>query len=46
MKDCAEQPLSWVEPRTEVRDTNRCGKGLFACKTISAGELVVMLGGG
>ena len=42
----ANIPLSWVDSRAEVRATLRCGKGLFVCKAIRGGELIVLLGGG
>jgi hypothetical protein len=38
-------PRSWTDPRIEVRASSIQGKGMFACKPIKKGEIVVIWGG-
>lgn len=36
---------SWMNPKLEIRDTEKCGKGVFAKKVIDKGEVVCISGG-
>ncbi len=40
-----DTPLSWLSPKTEVRDSPIQGKGLFAAAPLAAGEIVCIKGG-
>ena len=35
----------WLNPKIESKNTNRCGDGLFAKKTLKKGDLLVVCGG-
>lgn len=37
--------FSWMSPKLEVRETDKYGKGIFAVKNLSKGELLAILGG-
>lgn len=37
---------SWMNPKLEIRETEACGKGVFAKSAIACGERLVVLGGG
>jgi hypothetical protein len=39
------RPTSWIDPRIEIRETPRRGKGSFALTPIRAGEIVMIWGG-
>src|SRR5450631_4469314 len=37
--------FSWMNPKLEVRMTDRCGKGVFTNKTITKNEMLFVMGG-
>jgi uncharacterized protein len=37
--------FSWMNPKLEVRDTKKYGKGVFAKKDIKKGEMLIVMGG-
>ena len=39
------RPFSWMNPKLEVRDTEKYGKGVFAKKNIKKNEVVCVFGG-
>lgn len=40
------QPMfSWMNPKLEVRQTDRCGRGVFARKPVEKGEMLFVMGG-
>jgi len=41
-----QQPaFSWLNPKCELRDTEKCGKGVFAKSAITCGERLVFMAG-
>ena len=45
VKKNKKRTFSWMNPKLEVRDTNRYGKGVFAKKNIGANEKLCIFGG-
>jgi len=39
------RPFSWMNPKLEVRETQKYGKGVFAKKNIKKGEMLCVFGG-
>lgn len=37
--------FSWINPKLEVRDTRKCGRGVFATQGLEKGERILFLGG-
>jgi uncharacterized protein len=40
-----ESAFSWISPKLEMRDTGKCGNGLFAREIIRKDELLSVFGG-
>lgn len=45
VKKKKQKMFSWMNPDLEVRDTKKCGKGVFAKKDIKKGETLAIFGG-
>ena len=41
----SQRPFSWLNPKLEVKNTDKYGKGVFAIKKISKSEILAMFGG-
>ena len=37
--------FSWVDPRLEVRETSKYGRGIFATAPINKDEILIVMGG-
>lgn len=39
------RPFSWMNPKLEVKDTKKYGKGVYAKEIIKKGEMIAVIGG-
>jgi hypothetical protein len=40
-----KRPFSWVNPKIEIRDTSKYGRGVFARELVKKGEMLMVMGG-